>query len=603
MSALTSMKTLNDASVVIAKALSDKLGVEVAIGANVNTACTDGKTIWIPPVEDHPKVRVLVNGYIDHEAGHVRSTDFKVGLRSLLPALERLVQCLEDIRQEGLMIRKFPGAKGNLNRLLEVIHTMGMHGDPETFNGFESVLFWMNNYLRLNALRMPASAEYEAKARKLIEHHLPGLPDRLVPLMTLVTDAEDTSEIVEIADSILDMLKDAFPETPPPPQQPESSDDSEDEEDQQCDQDEGAGESEEQSSSQPDTEDSDQPNDDSDLGDDAGQDSVDGAQDQNGQGPASDQGDTEQDGQTAKPDDDSNQTDTQAAAARQIAEQIRDPDADLKTIDLGDMVGSLIERDPRAPQEVEALPTYEIPPSQGSVDGFAAQAASGQIRARLASLLQAHAYQPSLPGRRGRKIDDRLLSRVAVGDDRIFVDAVRTKLVDTYVHLLVDLSDSMNDQTAAGDRYVDVAMLSAYSLAIGLQSIPKVSREVTAFSGPRYGIVSIVKVGQPARAERFLTNAGNGTPLANALMAIAPNVALARQARRIVVVLTDGDPDDPQAAQEVIDLYSRTGIEIVGVGIQTMAVSMFPRHIVINDVSELSGRLQDLLGDLLVSAA
>ena len=68
------MKTQNallGALPIIAKMLGQQLGVEVVIGAS--QACTDGKTIYLPSLPaDSESLAILANGYIDHEAAHIR---------------------------------------------------------------------------------------------------------------------------------------------------------------------------------------------------------------------------------------------------------------------------------------------------------------------------------------------------------------------------------------------------------------------------------------------------------------------------------------------------------------------------------------------------
>ena len=63
----------------VASMLGDKLGVKVVIGSS-DTACTNGDTIFLPPlpVDDDGVLYPLVNGFIDHEAAHIRHTNLDV---------------------------------------------------------------------------------------------------------------------------------------------------------------------------------------------------------------------------------------------------------------------------------------------------------------------------------------------------------------------------------------------------------------------------------------------------------------------------------------------------------------------------------------------
>lgn len=640
------ISTLMDTAPVVAKALSAKLGVKVHMGAAVPTACTDGNGIWIPYIDpDDEAARDMVMGFIDHEAGHVKETDFKVDLNTLMPALVRVVQSFEDIRQEAAFSLRFPGVRSNINRLLKRAHDKGMHGDPDRFDGFESVLFWMNNHLRLQALGMTSSEDFAKRARAQLDLNCPGAAEKLLPLMAKVPSAEDTSEVVEIADAVLDKLKEIFPEEPPKDQStPEDSsseqddgsgdDDQADDADQGDDQDQG-GQSPSDTDDQSGQGQSDQDSGDSGDGDDD--------QDQGGQSPSdsndqSGQGQTDQDSDESGNGDDANdsgqpaqgvndQTDdgdnddgdadgssgkgagsmdpdqSPQAQQRKIAQQIRDPNAELAEVDMGDLIGKEIKASENGSGEVSPLPHSPLADSS-HIDPHNARKATSRLRAKLVTLLDTHRETPHEISRRGRKIDDRYLTRVAFQDPRIFVTPVVRVELDTYVHILVDGSGSMG-QACGATTLMDIAMQSAFACCLAMESIQGVTREASVFNGAAYGSVgSLVKVGERARPEKFPTCISGGTPLAQSLMSIAPSVALNRAARRIVIVMTDGDPDDVEDAQKVIDLYLRTGIEMVGVGIRTMSVQdLFPRHQVINDVSDLPAAMTSLLGSLLTRQA
>jgi len=64
----------------IAKVLGRKYDVTVTIAGQV--ACTCGKEITIPVVSG-PHAEALAHGYIDHEAAHVRYTDFPYVSRTI----------------------------------------------------------------------------------------------------------------------------------------------------------------------------------------------------------------------------------------------------------------------------------------------------------------------------------------------------------------------------------------------------------------------------------------------------------------------------------------------------------------------------------------
>ena len=61
----------------LAAVLGDAYGVEVVIGGDL--AHTDGKTIHLPalPLEGDATALALARGLLDHEAAHIRETDFQ----------------------------------------------------------------------------------------------------------------------------------------------------------------------------------------------------------------------------------------------------------------------------------------------------------------------------------------------------------------------------------------------------------------------------------------------------------------------------------------------------------------------------------------------
>jgi cobaltochelatase CobT len=100
----------------LAQALGDKYGVKVDIGGH--GAWTDGDIIHLPalPLADDGKLWVLANGYLDHEAAHVRHTDFTVA-RGTTPLHQTLGNLLEDIRVDARLGERYPGCLSNGHRL------------------------------------------------------------------------------------------------------------------------------------------------------------------------------------------------------------------------------------------------------------------------------------------------------------------------------------------------------------------------------------------------------------------------------------------------------------------------------------------------------
>ena len=74
-----------------------------------------------------------------------------------------------------------------------------------------------------------------------------------------------------------------------------------------------------------------------------------------------------------------------------------------------------------------------------------------------------------------------------------------------------------------------------------------------------------------------------------------------KEVRKIVMLITDGESDDFQAAQEAVTALQKLGIEIIGVGIHSCKLSVFVEHqITITELSELAPAMLTLLQQTLL---
>ena len=92
-----------------------KYGVQVQIGGD--TACTDGSIIRLPtlPLETDDVLTGMVRGWIDHESGHIRETDFDVLKdKDVTPLIKNIWNIFEDWRVENKLAERFPGCRTNL---------------------------------------------------------------------------------------------------------------------------------------------------------------------------------------------------------------------------------------------------------------------------------------------------------------------------------------------------------------------------------------------------------------------------------------------------------------------------------------------------------
>ena len=104
----------------IADILGKKYGVRVHIGGE--QAYTNGKDIHLPslPLDADETTLNLARAYLDHEAAHLRATDFEALINAGLSSIEKHVwNILEDRMVEQKLAAVYPGCRHNLTWLIK----------------------------------------------------------------------------------------------------------------------------------------------------------------------------------------------------------------------------------------------------------------------------------------------------------------------------------------------------------------------------------------------------------------------------------------------------------------------------------------------------
>lgn len=234
--------------------------------------------------------------------------------------------------------------------------------------------------------------------------------------------------------------------------------------------------------------------------------------------------------------------------------------------------------------------------------------ASSRIQSQLMGLVQASQRNGYTPGRHGRHLDMNRLHRLVSGDTRVFRRSAERKHPDTAVHLLVDMSSSMDKLMPSGEHVYEVARDAAMALALGLEKINGVNPAVTFFcKNSRQPVWSVVKHGQKVsrNAGRFSFSPDGGTPMTEAIWYSAFELSKTRERRKMVLVVTDGEPNNVGSCQQVVQLCQRSGIEMIGIGVGTGAkvAGLFASSIQIESVNDLKHTLFQLMSDALTGVA
>ncbi|WP_308585260.1 VWA domain-containing protein [uncultured Desulfovibrio sp.] len=210
--------------------------------------------------------------------------------------------------------------------------------------------------------------------------------------------------------------------------------------------------------------------------------------------------------------------------------------------------------------------------------------ASIALRTRLQGFLQAQTYRRCIIGRRG-KLHTSSLHCLQVGNTRVFQKESQQQGVKTAVHILLDVSGSM-----AGAP-INLANRACFAVAKALGHIRGVNPAVTAFpaTAGTNSVFPIMRHGQ-AVPDMFDIQASGGTPLAEALWWVLQTMLPLKEQRKIILVITDGMPDNSQAANNAIGVAQKLGFEVYGLGIRDEHITFLLPH-----TSKVVNHLPDLV--------
>lgn len=630
------MKSLIKSLPIVARAMGENYGVQVTIGGN--GAWTNGKIINLPVLpEDDKMAEIYARGFLDHEAGHVRFTDIELN-QGDTPLEGWMANAIEDIRIEKEMGKKFPGCKLNLERLAqEVALEGGFSPDP---NAPASTLagFFILTQARHDVLRQKALKSFAADNERQLREILPEKTvNRLKGLVYRADSLSSTQDSLDLARQIIKEIGeeiDNLDQAPPEPEQSESEQDKDEEADQKdqaesqedssnqspCSEEEqsGAGQSDgdqndsdqggnsQQGSQADDGKQQSPAAEDGSEGGQSGSGQSDGGQDDSKQGGDSPQGGQgESDKQEQLPSSGAGDSHADPNAAKEALRSI----LEAKGEDLPQNIGEILKeklssaaaedcewRNPesiRIPSESRADSHKGIAPRMEEV-----KRETSALRSRLAGLVQASRLQRSFPKRTGSRVAEKVLTRIAVGDDRIYQSQWEKTAVNTAVIILMDRSGSMSGVQ------MEVAKRAVLASASALEVIPGIAVSTAAFPGRDSDVAPLTRFGQKVKAQDYGIAASGGTPLAPALWWAASAILARPEPRKIVLVATDGEPSNPAAVLAAAKRMSAEGIELLGLGICTQAVERyFDSHSCINDIRELPKALFGMLQSKIIGKA
>ena len=546
---------LKNALPIVAAAYGEKFGVKVLIQGQ--DAFTDGERIVIPTANpDDPHYQQIAWGYLAHEAAHIRHTNFEmVQKASSKPIRKALLNIIEDVRIENELAKDYPGTRRSISQVIEYMVDTQQMCVPEQLEPASNLQAWLLFRLRCHFLGQKALTPlYQAVDERVRQLFPAAAMSRLSAMLTAVPSLVSTGEVLKLVDAIVSMLEE---ESRPP--QDES---------------------------------------DADGGDDIGQDasnySNNSSDSQTPEADSSATGDAAETGDS----DNSDKADNLRQALEASAAQF-EPDTFAQ-------VAEVLSEQAEGHQGVTPL---SLPQAEHAMLGDEAiltlsASESAQIRARLRGMVQSSQDNRNHAKRHGLRVATHRLAASQAGESRLFIQRQPRIAPNAAVHLLVDISGSMGKPIGEGNRkYFHVANEAALALAMALEGIPGVVPAVSYFPGihQEVSIALLPKQSVRHRAACFDQKPRGCTPMAQAMWFAANSLLAQKQKRKLMIVLTDGDPDDWAATHDIVDRCRRSGFELLGIGIQTRSVEkFFPQSIMIHDVKDLKRELFDVTQQLLI---
>jgi cobalamin biosynthesis protein CobT len=259
------------------------------------------------------------------------------------------------------------------------------------------------------------------------------------------------------------------------------------------------------------------------------------------------------------------------------------------------------------------MPSGNEPPMDDRAGAFLlrkVQSESGKIRAALQGLVQSQTLNRSQHACRGRRMDGKRLHRLPLGETKVFQRKQVKAAPNTAIHLLLDKSESMGYQVTdsqgqpIGSR-MPIALEATLALALAFEGIPGVNPGVTAFPGLQDdSVFQLLEHGQRVnvRTGAFSLAATGSTPMTEAIWFGAASLLRCREPRKVLMVMTDGQPNDTLSTLDILQRCRDSGIETVGIGLGLDVSHLFPIAITINDLSELRAQLFELSKAVLLAA-
>lgn len=632
----------------IARAMSRNWQVNVVPSGY--ECCTDGETIKYPFNADHLKgaAQKVLHGLLDHEVAHVaderdhaeagQTTPLQLCRKCESNREKMMLNVFEDVRIETKYSAVYPGVSENLNAAnvhsVELYNKKSDHGKNFWHTLGCGIIFAARG---LDTSWMPAEfAPYMA-----------AVADEI----TAAPKSKWGADSLRLARSVIAKVADKADELdqPPPPPPPPQGDkgDGSDGADGGSDSDGSEGDdSSDGADSGKGSEGKDQDSKGDSEGKDGSEDSEDAA---DAQGDSESKGEDEGEGSSAENDSEGDEAARAEAAAAGKAAMHQDAESGDILDEAKAQIIFEAQRDAETndryvphPKAV-AADRWIIPETkptalhQYDIDKQAVAAQIRGLKGKLLNVIRARAASKVIGDQRKGELDSSRLASVRTGNRAVFQVEQEGETLDTAITILIDLSGSMGDATPGEKAYYARLMAVALSETFAALNIPfevlgfhTVTRESigrsaygvndTGYSRTapmEYHVFKSFKDSFRRVRARLTTIRGRQDNVdCEAVLAAAKRLAQRPEARKIMFVLSDGQPAgggvrrklNCRALVDAVKKVTAAGIEVIGIGAQTETVQDFynadtgSSHVIVNDIETLAVSVYKLMRERLLGA-
>lgn len=549
------MSQLTTMMLVMAGALARSNNLTLVIDPNATTFSTDGRRLVIPPIaklmQSYPDLEDLENyilGAIQHEVGHIRFTNRpqRAAFHKMykghaeFETVRTIGQIIEDVVIERAQIESYAGAE---RRFLKLWHLLfrrhKARSDDYPVSGLVvDYIFYRARHSVLKAdFTQVAVAEAKAvlQCKLSIESFLDF--DYVLGDIDMLASTEDGSKL---SMKLLSLLNIEPVEQPNQQEQPDSQ----------------LGEEE--------------------HGEDG---STDLAPTENGE--------------------------KKSVEDAEAPTEVGTADVDLVSSDPLDLIGAaVIAMMGECP---DGTPVFLNIPGQGAGEGLdnspvnannacgidlqvRVQQHTMRVSARLSALLKAQSESQTTYGRSGKIVASRLW-KLKMGNCKVFRRTVEGESLNTSISLLMDTSGSMNKGIAD-------AVEAACFLPMALEGVDGIHTAIYRFPGREYASECLKGFDQRITGclnELASIRASGGTPLSAALQITGADLMEQSSNRKLLVVITDGQPDNEERAKAELNKLVTSGVEIIGIGIDEDLSHLIRDFVRIKNVEELTQTICGLM--------